>query len=307
MTRFTARAYRGHDDLEPVVALWLAARAAGSGDPWPPLDTLHQELACHPDGAGDVRLWEDHRGRLVGAALLLDGCVLAQCAASGADDEALELAVVAWGQGRTRFTAPSGERAALFVPVCDGDDRRAALLQRAGLHEDGWRTLRLARSLQEPVALPRPPAGVVIRAVAGARDLAATTALHGALFGGGQKLATERAAVMALPGYRPSLDLVAALEEGPVVGYALGTCCVLERERLGHALGWLEFVGVGHEQRGRGIGRALTLHLLRAMRAEGSDTVWLTTGAPNLAARELFDACGFVVRHEVRWYVSEGG
>jgi ribosomal protein S18 acetylase RimI-like enzyme len=301
---YTSRNYRGQDDLGRVLALWLAARASGAADPWPALDTLHQELVRRPAATGDVQLWEDPQGRLVGAALLLDGCMLVQCTAVGANDEALQSAMIAWGLGRARCTARAGERPALFVPAGDGDERLAALLRRCGLHEDAWRTLRLARSLRAQVAPPRPAAGVVVRAVAGERDLLAAAALHATLFGGGQKGAGERAAVMAAPGYRPGLDLVAALGDGAVVGYALGTCCVLERERLGQATGWLEFIGVDREQRGRGIGRALTLHLLRAMAAEGIKTVWLTTGAANVAARRLFEACGFVVRHEVGWYVS---
>jgi GNAT superfamily N-acetyltransferase len=71
------------------------------------------------------------------------------------------------------------------------------------------------------------------------------------------------------------------------------------------APGWIEFVGVARAQRGRGIGRALTLQLLRAMRAERLTVALLTTGELSLAARRLFAHCGFQTRHAIDWFVRD--
>lgn len=307
MATLTHRAYAGDADLAAALALWLAARATGGGDPWPSLDVVQAELAARPGGTAYAELWEDRRG-LAGMALLLDESVLAWCARPGAGDEALEAEVVAWALGAVVEAAgPCGERPTLFVPALSDDARLAALLKRAGFVEDGWRTLRMARSLRAPLAEPRAPAGLVIRPVGGAEEQAAVAALHGGLFAGGQKVPGERAALMRAPGYRPGLDLMAARSDGGPAGYAIGLCCALEGRYPARASGWVEYVGVERGQRRRGVGAALTLALLHAMRVEGLDTALLTTGAANLAARALFERCGFVTRHEIRWYVREAG
>lgn len=304
----TERAYAGEADREAVMELWLSARAAEAGDPWPKLDDLAAQLAAAPCGCADVQLWEERHRGLVGAAMLIDGCILVWWTHAGADDEALESQMLGWGRGRVAQGADSpGEIPSLFVPVNASDTRLTALLERAGFQEDGWRTLRMARSLQGPIVAPEVPDGLVIRAIAGASDIAAVTALHNQLFAGGRKTSDERAALMRGPEYRASLDLIAELPDGTAVGYALGSCCAIERRRLGRALGWVEFVGVAPERRGGGVGRALVRRLLGALRAEGVELALLTTGAANVAARHLFESCGFSVRHEVRWYVEAQG
>jgi len=302
------RDYCGAGDLDAVLALWCAARAIDQGDPWPSLDTLRAELAARSPGAPDAQVWEDAHGDPVGAALLLDECILVACARPGAETEALAAAMLAWGLQRVARTAcGSGERPCLFVPV-RGDDRRfIALLERSGFRADPWRTLRMRRSLRDPIAEPQLPPGMLIRPVAGPRDVAAVAALHGAVFAGGAGALDERAALMRAPGYQPALDLIAVGPAGALAGYALGMTAPMERERLGQATGWIEFVGVERSQRGRGLGRALVLSLLHAMRGAGLDTALLSTGAANLAACRLFAACGFALWHEIRWYVREAG
>ncbi len=302
------RDYQGASELDRVLDLWCAARAVDQGDPWPPLDTLRAELAARQAGARDAQVWEDAHGDPVGAAILLDECVMVACARPGAETEALTTAMLAWGvQSVARTACGHGERPCLFVPVRSDDRRCIALLERSGFQADPWRTLRMRRSLHDPIAEPQPPPGIVIRPVADARDVAAVAALHSAVFAGGAKSLDERAALMRAPGYRPALDLIALRPDGALAGYALGMTAPLERERLAQAVGWIEFVGVERSQRGRGLGRALVLRLLRAMRDAGLDTALLSTGAGNLAARRLFTVCGFNLWHEIRWYVCEVG
>lgn len=303
----TQRAIAGGGDRAKAMDLWVAARATGGADPWPPLDSVWAKLGSAPVGAADIQIWEAPGRGIVGSALLLDESVLVWCVQAGAEDEALDLEMIRWGRGAAAGAAArSGERSALFIPVGEGDVRLSALLAREGFTEDGWRTLRMARTLRGPVAPATRAGGVAVRAVAGAGDIAAVTALHNRLFAGGRKGGEERAAIMGAPGYRRSLDLVAELPGGELAGYALGACAEIERRRLGQAVGWVEFVGVAHGRRRRGIGEALTLELLEALRREGVELALLTTGGANGAARRLFERCGFRVSHTVRWYVGEG-
>ncbi|MCS6880850.1 MAG: GNAT family N-acetyltransferase [Oscillochloridaceae bacterium] len=302
------RDYQGAEELDAVLDLWCAARAVDQGDPWPPLDALHAELAARQAGACDTRVWEDAHGQPVGAALLLDACILIACARPGAETEALATEMLAWGlQSVARITHGRGEHPCLFVPARSDDRRFIALLERAGFEADPWRTLRMRRSLRDPIAEPQVPPGIVIRPVAGMRDIAAIVALHDVVFAGCDKDLDDRAALMRAPGYQPALDLVAVGPTGALAGYVLGVVALLERERLGQASGWIEFVGVERSQRRLGVGRALVLRLLHAMRGAGLDAALLSTGAANLAACRLFAACGFAVWHEIRWYVREAG
>jgi ribosomal protein S18 acetylase RimI-like enzyme len=302
------RDYRGAGELDAVLDLWCAARMVDQGDPWPPLDALRAALAARQPGTPDAQVWEDAHGDPVGAALLLDECILVACARPGAETEALAAAMLAWGlQSVARAVRGRGERPCLFVPARSDDRRFIALLERSGFQVDPWRTLRMRRSLGDPIAEPQLPPGMVIRPVAGARDVAAVAALHSVVFAGGAKSRDERAALMRAPGYQPALDLIAVGPDGALAGYALGLTAPMERERLGQATGWIEFVGVERSQRGRGLGRALILRLLHAMRGAGLDTALLSTGAANLAAWGLFTTCGFALWHEIRWYVREAG
>lgn len=302
MPSFTQRTYAGADDRAATLNLWLHARAAGDVDPWPPLDRLQAELEARPH----AQLWQADQGELVGCALLLDESVLLICTRSGVDDEELDAAMIAWGLACSAAAARQrGERPLLLVPVRDDDARLADLLARAGFSDDGLRTLRMERPLATLIAEPHAPGGVDIRPISGADEVAAAAALYSQLLAGGRKTANERAELMRAPGYRPGLDLVAVLADGSVAGCVLGTCCVIERQHLAHAPGWLEFIGVAPAQHGRGIGAALVLHLLQAMRAEGLDRVLLTTEGTNASAQRLFERCGFHTRHAIGWYVRE--
>lgn len=303
-----SRSYAGAIDRDAVLELWLAARVPGLDDPWPSLDALGVELDRQVIGSERVRLWPDLHGRLIAAAILLDDCVLVWRARPGADGDDVEADILAWGQTATlQLTRGTGVRPALFVPVRSDDLRVTAQLARTGFRRDEWRTLRLERSLHVPLAAPQVPADVVLRPVLGEADRAAVAALHTSLFAVGEKTARSRAALMHAPGYRPGLDLVAVAADGTVVGYALGMCCVYGCERFAQMPGWIEFVGVARAWRGRGIGEALTLKLLHAMRAEGVAVALLTTGETNLAARRLFADCGFQTRHMINWFVRDLG
>lgn len=60
---------------------------------------------------------------------------------------------------------------------------------------------------------------------------------------------------------------------------------------------WIEDVVVDQEQRGRGIGDALTRAALERAKAEGAKTVDLTSRPSREAANRLYQRVGFVLRH----------
>lgn len=293
MPLLTQREYLGDADRDATLALWLTARAAGQGDPWPALYSLHEALSL----PGSAQLWLDSRGDVLAAALLLEASVLVWAVRPGADDEAIEAAIIGWGRAHTAG-------AELFVPIRDDDTRLIALLERIGFQQGDWRMLRMERSLLAPITPPCPPAGCQIRPLVAERELADATRLHSAIFAGGRKSLAERRQLMLTPGYHPRLDLVAVSPSGELVGYCLGMRCALERQRLVWAPGWLELIGVAQAWRGCGLGHALSLAMLAAMRGEGLISVMLSVSATNPTAQRLFTSCGFRTRHNICWYFA---
>jgi ribosomal protein S18 acetylase RimI-like enzyme len=87
----------------------------------------------------------------------------------------------------------------------------------------------------------------------------------------------------------PGNVLIAAFEDGRMVGFASG-CVLLHPDKppsmflaeLGTAEGW----------RRRGIGTALTEHILAAARGLGCKGIWLATEPDNLAARATYRRAG---------------
>ncbi|WP_165360787.1 GNAT family N-acetyltransferase [Candidatus Chloroploca sp. Khr17] len=296
MSYHSQRNYRGDADRAAILDLWLAARALGQGDPWPGLHVLAAALT-EPCGA---QLWCDQHDELVAAALLLEGSVLVWAIRPGADDEAIEVSVLAWGQSQV-------DGGGLFVPVRDDDLRLVQLLERSGFAEEPWQMLRMVRGLLDPLTPPSLPAGCTIRPLNPPHDLAAATALHSKLFAGDRKQISERKQLMAAPGYHSQLDLIAVSPQGELVGYCLGMHYPVAAHHHPTPSGWLELIGVAAPWHGRGLGRALTLAMVEAMRAEGLSHVLLSVSADNLTARRMFEHCGFQVRHRIRWYVDATG
>ena len=84
-----------------------------------------------------------------------------------------------------------------------------------------------------------------------------------------------------------------AVEDGEVIGFCLG-------ERYGNN-GWIQYLGVVPEQRGRGLGRVLLLTGFAGFHDAGVRRVELTVSSSNVpAARALYDDAGMteVLRYE---------
>lgn len=82
---------------------------------------------------------------------------------------------------------------------------------------------------------------------------------------------------------------------------------------IGYVLGWsiseeAEFarVGVLPQWRGRGVGALLTRAILETFRARGAELVFLEVRESNIAARRLYEHCGFVEVGRRRNYYSNG-
>jgi ribosomal protein S18 acetylase RimI-like enzyme len=162
----------------------------------------------------------------------------------------------------------------------------------------------MARSLDEPIPEPQFPEGFVLRPLAGEGEVAAYVALHRAAFGTENMTVERRLAIVRNQGYIPELDLVAAAPDGTLAAFCV--CSVEAEENATRELprGAIDIIGSRPDWRGKGLGRAMLLAGLRALRAHGMGVATLGTGSDNIAGQRLYESAGFRVAYRKRWYTK---
>lgn len=302
MQTLARRAFAGPCDLDSALGLVAACRTAGRAVPWPSLGELRADLLAQPSAWAWI--WEDDQGRARAVAMLWEGSVLLSAVDPQLDGEDLERELLRCARDAAVHDARMhGVRGSLFVPVCCDDHAEIALLEREGFLADEWRTLLMQRSLRAPLPEPAVPEGFSVHQVGAEGETANLAALHNEIFVGLPKTRADQRQIRHAESYRRALDLVATAPDGELAAFCFGT---VSAEGVGSGLepvGWIERVGVRQHNRRLGLGRAIVLYALHAMRVEGLGAAKLITGATNTAARKLFETCGFRTACEICWYV----
>jgi mycothiol synthase len=160
-------------------------------------------------------------------------------------------------------------------------------------------THRYARMRIELGQAPEPPPGVSVRTFVPGADDVSVHELGEAALGDipgnlPRSLEAWRAAHVTKEGFDPSLWLLH--EDG--AGLAAVALC----ERRDGGVGFVDYLAVAARSRGRGLGRAMLLHGLEALRAEGLTAAELFVQAENASATRLYESIGMrpVATHE-RW------
>lgn len=295
----TARPYRDERDLEAMRHLLMSARREAHragylhvGDVvWRVWDTLN---AYDPRRA--VEVWEGDTGDLIGFALhypMYAGFNLQ--VHPGHRGGTLEERMLARTERRARRLArQEGHAGAIDAwDVFEEDADRVALLTRRGFARRSDNVYYLAaRSLNASIPAPAPPAGYLIRGLAGDEDAAERVAHKPAA-------TTERyKEFMRTPGYESELDLVVEAPDGRFGAYCI---CWLDQA---NGVGLLEPVGTRPGFRRRGLARAVVLEGLRRMKARGAHTALVCFEGDNAPARRLYESVGFGVRSTIYTYTK---
>ncbi|HEX8101165.1 MAG TPA: GNAT family N-acetyltransferase [Solirubrobacteraceae bacterium] len=268
-------------DAEVVLALIVARDIADVGRPDYTLEDVMADWAAPGvDVARDAWIAEDG-GEALGYALLDDrGAALVNVPpASEGRGVGTRLREAAEARARERGAAEVHQ---FLAPANAGG---AAHLAAAG-YTAAFRYFRLAMDL---AGAPAPPPGVAVRPYERGRDDDPVHALvEAAMAGvpGNQPRTPEswRAAKLDKAGWDPSLWLLHEDAEG-LAGVAL---C----ERWEDATGYVDYLAVAERARGRGLGRALLLHGLAALRAAGLERVELSVQGQNASATRLYESVG---------------
>ena len=268
-------------DAGAVLELIVARDIADLGRPDYTLDDVRADWSAPGlDLARDAWIAEED-GRPIGYALL--------------DDRGAALVTVPPGnEGRGVGTAlrEAAEARALergealcrqYVPTTN-EAARTQLLE-AGY----WPAHSYFRMRMPLAAAPPPPAGVTVRPFARGLDDAAVHTLIEDAFAGiagsePRSLESWRATTIDTEGWNGALWL---LHED-----ADGLAGVVLCERWERAVGYVEYLAVAARARGHGLGRALLLHGLAALRDAGLETAELSVQGENASATRLYESVG---------------
>jgi len=86
--------------------------------------------------------------------------------------------------------------------------------------------------------------------------------------------------------YRNPETFLVAQENGRIVGYVIA---ILQGESLGHIVS----IGISPKHRRRGVGSALTIRILEALKRLGAESVRLEVRRSNIAAQRFYEKLGF--------------
>ncbi|RJQ71529.1 GNAT family N-acetyltransferase [Pseudonocardiaceae bacterium YIM PH 21723] len=185
------------------------------------------------------------------------------------------------------------------VLTVDTDHALLDRLRRRGYRPDtaGWWSRQIRHSL---TGLPEPvlPPGFSLRQMT-AFDLVERVAVHRAAWHPSQQTEQRYRQVMATPTYRPEFDLVVRIPDGRFVANCLGWLDPITR------VGVFEPVGTHPDFRRQGLGSAVCLAVMHALRAAGATecVVYPVLGHPTSVAYPLYRSLGFTDGPEVRRYV----
>jgi len=182
------------------------------------------------------------------------------------------------------------------IGVAGSQDWKQAGLERAGYSADRH-FYRMSASVAGTIPTPQVPDGYKIRPLAGDGEVEGWVAAFNGAFAGHYDPPTmtieDKRNQMTSPGYLPEADLVLADADDRIVGVGRNSREILKG---GQDKGWVNSIAILPEHRGRGLGRALLLSSMAALKRAGFKRVHLSADTGNeTGALQLYSSAGFAV------------
>lgn len=250
----------------------------------------------------DAMLWHSIDGLVLGfAAWQQPWAVLDFYVRPAPEQQEVEEAIFTWAAQHFRqLDGERGKPLPYWAEAREDDLERLALLERQDFDlDDEYAYVLLSHPLTEQRAALSPPAGFVLRPIAGLDEVDAYVTLHRRAFGSMTMTPEWRGRSFGMPRHLPELDLVAVAPDGRLAGF-----CVcwpnLEQE-----IGQIEPFGIDPEFQGLGLGRALLSEICRRLDQLGMTDVLVETETTRSPARSLYESYGFhpkyFSRRKGRW------
>jgi mycothiol synthase len=217
----------------------------------------------------------------------------------------LEDQVVLWAEERVR--AASRERGVpmkLRSSALRGQADRRTVLERHGMEPVRY-FFRMARALNEPIAQPRLPDGFSLQHTRGIPDAAAWVDVFNQSFidhwNYHPATVAEHTHWLQHPSYRVEHDLVAVAPNGTFAAFCFCGIDPDENAANGRNEGWIKALGTRRGYRKMGLGRAMLLHGMQRLKADGAEWAVLGVDAENPSgALRLYEGVGF---HTIREFI----
>lgn len=299
MMAIIQRPFSGEPDKSQMAAL---AREC-FGDNLHVIDLPYRLSSWALDDPENIGLWFNEGPQLVAWAVLQAPFWTVDIVLDPRVEQSLYQDILDWADRRARAAVHTVyERPAWFVMVFSGQAGRIAGLVRAGFHcqaevgEDSWSKVLMRRSVQTPVRVYRPPAGFIVRPLAGEKEVQGYVDLHQNVFESKNMTIDWRLRTLRHPGYRPDLDLVVEAPDGRLAAFCI---CWWDEASLA---GQVEPLGCHKEFRRYALGRVALSEGLRRLQALGAKTIYVETDSYRDTAFQLYESFDFRVIQDVLVY-----
>ncbi len=193
-----------------------------------------------------------------------------------------------------------GERG---LDLCErSDSPRLEMIRKAGFQEIDLRTFKYCLETANWKNRADIPAGFRVRSVRGEEEVPDLVALHEAVLGPNEIDEEYRLAMMRVPGYDKSKDLLLETEDGKLVGY----CICFTEEDHGELVGYTDPIGLIPDLHGRGMGKVITSAGVELLKQRGIKRIKLGTSSENLPMQKLAESVGFKKVEEKIWFHLDG-
>ena len=307
---FNSREYAGEQDLPAMRDLLTAISDADGLDRPYSIEEIGRDIeGPNNDPRRDVRLWEDGQGGLAAIGWLwtpapldtTDGILYSFRPRPDMRGIGIESEIMDWAEARMReLGAERGLPARLFGSAPGTDSYGLSVLEAHGFTPERY-FFRMACPLDQDFPEPEFPQEIKLDYSHGEQDLRRWVDAYNQSFidhWNHHPLSYEDAIhhTQNDPHYVPELDLLAITEDRTVVAFAFCEIDWPDNRRTGRKDGWIHLLGTRRGYRKMGLGRAVLLAGLRALKEHGADTAKLGVDADSpTGALGLYESAGFRV------------
>lgn len=272
------------------------------------LDLPYRLSSWALDHAKNIGLWLDEEQRLAAWAVLQTPFWTIDYACHPAAETDLHRGILAWADQRageiasTEFGHP-----AWYVMVFEDQTKRIQDLESMGFKcqadvgEDSWSKVLMQRDATLPVKVYQPPAGYVVRSLAGEVEAGAYVELHRSVFESKNMTLDWRRRAIRHPAYRQDLDLVVESPDGRLAAFCI---CWFEEHT---SSGQVEPLGCHKDFQKYALGRVALSEGLYRLQRLGAKTIHVETDSYRNTAFRLYESFDFQVIRNVLVYRKDYG
>lgn len=312
MKTLNARSYQNERDLDAIADLINLCNTVDELEQGTSPNELRQSFtnpSFNPQQ--DTRIWEDETGQMIAYCNIY----ISEAGNEPKDDAdfnfyvrptarsgTLERDIFAWVEARAQEVRRERQKTVALVATARSNRaERIALLERQGFQPCRY-FFRMARSLAEPIQEPQLPQGFILRNSNPNVDAPTWVEMFNQTFidhWNHRDLTLEQLNhELKDPNYNSELDFIAIAPDKTFAAFCYCHISPEENARSGRNEGWIAVLGVRRGFRKQGLGRAMLLAGLHALKTAGVETAKLGVDADNPnGALKLYKSVGFYPLH----------